>query len=48
MTFETTGAVVAAPTTLLSEEIGIVRNWDYRFCWLRDSVLTLEALLTAG
>jgi GH15 family glucan-1,4-alpha-glucosidase len=48
MTFETTGALVAAPTTSLPEEIGGVRNWDYRYCWLRDSVLALEALLSAG
>ncbi len=48
MTSETTGGVVAAPTTSLPEEIGGVRNWDYRYCWLRDSVLALEALLHAG
>jgi GH15 family glucan-1,4-alpha-glucosidase len=48
MTFETTGAVIAAPTTSLPEEIGGVRNWDYRYCWLRDSALALEALLVAG
>jgi GH15 family glucan-1,4-alpha-glucosidase len=48
MTSESTGAVIAAPTTSLPEEIGGVRNWDYRYCWLRDSVLALEALLAAG
>jgi GH15 family glucan-1,4-alpha-glucosidase len=48
MTCETTGAVIAAPTTSLPEDIGGVRNWDYRYCWLRDSVLALEALLDAG
>jgi GH15 family glucan-1,4-alpha-glucosidase len=48
MTFETTGAVIAAPTTSLPEDIGGERNWDYRYCWLRDSVLALEALLSAG
>jgi GH15 family glucan-1,4-alpha-glucosidase len=48
MTSETTGAVIAAPTTSLPEEIGGVRNWDYRYSWLRDSVLALEALLDAG
>jgi GH15 family glucan-1,4-alpha-glucosidase len=48
MTSETTGAVIAAPTTSLPEDIGGVRNWDYRYCWLRDSVLALEALLAAG
>jgi GH15 family glucan-1,4-alpha-glucosidase len=40
--------VIAAPTTSLPEDIGGVRNWDYRYCWLRDSVLALEALLAAG
>ena len=48
MTSERTGALIAAPTTSLPEEIGGVRNWDYRYCWLRDSVLALEALLDAG
>ena len=48
MTFETTGAVIAAPTTSLPEDIGGERNWDYRYCWLRDSVLALEALLATG
>jgi GH15 family glucan-1,4-alpha-glucosidase len=48
MTVEDTGALVAAPTTSLPEELGGVRNWDYRYCWLRDSVLALEAFLVTG
>jgi len=48
LTFRPTGGVVAAPTTSLPEQVGGSRNWDYRYCWLRDTTFTLLALMNAG
>jgi GH15 family glucan-1,4-alpha-glucosidase len=48
LTYTPTGGIVAAATTSLPEDIGGVRNWDYRYCWLRDATITLEALLRTG
>ena len=48
LTYKPTGGLIAAPTTSLPERLGGVRNWDYRYCWLRDATFALNALLLAG
>ena len=48
LTYAPTGGILAAATTLLPEKIGGVRNWDYRYCWVRDATFTLAVLMNGG
>jgi GH15 family glucan-1,4-alpha-glucosidase len=48
LTYSPTGGIIAAPTTSLPEKIGGARNWDYRYCWIRDATFTLDALIGSG
>ena len=48
LTYRPTGGILAAPTTSLPEHVGGVRNWDYRYCWLRDATFTLQAMMNSG